>query len=132
MRDIRNNISAVQSIKPSSYTATENGVAVDTQGFSAAMVLFYLWIGDYASADEVYTPKVQESDDATNWNDVAAADLDGSFTVVDEAGDEGLQTVGYQGSKRYLRSVVTIAGTTPSIIASAAFLLGEPHRAPAA
>ena len=28
MRDIQNNISAVQSIKPSSYTATENGDAV--------------------------------------------------------------------------------------------------------
>lgn len=132
MRDIQNNISAVQSIKPSSYTATENGDAVDLRGFSAATVLFYLWVGDYANADEVYTPKLQESNDASNWNDVAAGDLEGSFTVIDEQADEGLQSAGYKGSKRYLRAVVVVAGTSPSIVGFGTIVLGEPHQAPAA
>ncbi len=132
MRDIQNNISLVQSIKPSSYTSSQNGDAVDTRGFYAAAVLFYLWTGDFANADEVYTPKLQESDDGTNWNDVATAKLEGTFFPVNEQADEGMQSVGYKGAKRYLRAVVAVAGTSPSIIASATVILGEPHRAPAA
>jgi len=41
-----------------------------------------------------------------------------------------VQRVGYKGAKRYVRAVLTIGGTTPSIDASALVVRGLPHRAP--
>ncbi len=132
MRDIQNNISLVQSIKPSSYTTTQNGDAADTQGFSAASVVFYLWAGNFTDTDEVYTPKLQSSDDASSWSDVPASELEGTLTPVTAFAEEGLQSVGYKGSSRYLRAVLIPSGTTPSILGSATVILGVPHLAPSA
>ncbi len=132
MRDIQNNIQPNQTIKPSSYTATQHGDTVDLRGFSAAAVLFYLWAGDFTDTDEVYTPKLQSSDDASTWSDVPTTELEGSLTPVTAFGQEGMQSVGYKGSNRYLRAVLTIVGTSPSILSSATIILGEPHQAPAA
>lgn len=132
MRDIHHNIKPNQTIKPSSYTATQNGDAVDLRGFNAAVALFYLWAGDFTDTDEVYSPKLQSSDDASTWSDVPATELEGSLTPVSTFGQEGLQSVGYKGASRYLRAVVTIVGTSPSILSSATIILGEPHQAPAA
>ncbi len=132
MRDIQNNIKPNQTIKPSSYTATQNGDAVDLRGFNAAVALFYLWAGDFTDTDEVYLPKLQSSDDASSWSDVPTTELEGSLTPVSAFGQEGLQSVGYKGRSRYLRAVITIVGTSPSILSSATIILGEPHQAPAA
>ncbi len=132
MRDIQNNIHPIQTIKPSSYTATQNGDTVDIRGFSAAVVLFYLWVGDFVNTDEVYTPKLQSSDDASTWTDVPAQELEGSLMAVSAFAGEGIQSAGYKGTSRYLRGVLTIAGTTPSILSTATVILGQPHQAPAA
>ena len=132
MRDIHNNIKPNQTIKPSSYSATQNGDVVDLRGFNAAVALFYLWAGDFTDTDEVYSPKLQSSNDASIWNNVPTTELEGNLTPVSSIGQEGLQSVGYKGSSRYLRAVITIVGTSPSIISSATIILGEPHQAPAA
>lgn len=132
MQDIKSNIKNIATIKPSQYTALTNGTTVDLQGFGSAMLSFYLWAADFTSADEIYTPKVQESDDDSNWTDVAASDLDGTLTPVTALGEEGQQDVGYKGSKRYVRGVVVTAGTTPATLASCFAVLGHPHRAPVA
>ncbi len=132
MRDIQNNIQPNQTIKPSSYTASQNGTAVDLQGFSAATALFYLWAGDFTDTDEVYTPKLQSSDDASVWTDVPVAEIEGNLSAVNAFAQEGMQSVGYKGSRRYLRGVLSIAGTSPSILSSATIILGKPHHAPAA
>lgn len=133
MKDMINNVDYQKSIKPQNVTATTNGTGVDLQGYHGAMVVFDLGDGDFASADEVYTPKIQESDDDATYTDVAAADQDGTLTAADaEAEDDAIQKVGYKGTKRYIRAVMTVAGTTPSIQMSAGILRGFPRKGPVA
>lgn len=103
-RDLHNEIAVATSVDPAgNRTATVNGTGVDLAGYNAAAVAFV----PAAITDGTHTPKLQESDDNATWNDVAAADQLGS--LVDLASDT-VQEVSYNGTKRYIRAVVTVAG----------------------
>jgi hypothetical protein len=109
MRDLHNNISAAISVAPAVRTATVNGSGVDLQGYEAAEAIVHF--GAYT--DGTHTPKLQESDDNSTWSDVAAGDQLGSFSAVSSGGGANtIQAVGYKGAKRYIRVVLTLAGTT--------------------
>lgn len=126
MRDLKNNIDVVNSIDPDDYTATENGAGVDLQGFEGAVVAFSVG----TVTDGTHTPKVQESDSqGSGYTDVAAADLIGSLS--DLASDTN-QRVGYIGSKRYVRGVLTVSGATVGAQAAAVVIRGIAHRRPVA
>lgn len=129
MRDIKNNLDAVSSIDPASVTASTNGSGVDLREFDGAMIVFQAGSADTGNADETYTPGVEESDDNSAYSPVAASDLEGA--LVNMTANSVLR-VGYKGSKRYVRAVLTVGGTTPSIDASALVVRGLPHYAPAA
>ncbi len=123
MKDIKNNFDAVNSIDPDDYIADENGVGIDIREFNGSAVVFSVG----TVTDGTHTPKIQESDDNSNWNDVNADDQEGS--LVDLVSDTN-QRVGYKGSKRYLRAMLTIAGATTGAQAAALIVRGIPHHAP--
>lgn len=127
MRDIKNNLDGVSSMDPASYTATTNGSGVDLRDYDGAMVVFQAGTADTGNGNETYTPSVDESDDNSSYSAVAASDLEGTLSNMTA---NSVQRIGYTGSKRYVRAVLTLGGTTPSIDASALVVRGLPHRAP--
>jgi len=129
MKDLKNNLDVVASIKPAVYTASADGVGVDLRGFDGAVAVFESGTVDNVDTNETYTPSVEESDDNAVFTAVAAADLEGALTPMV---DDEIQRVGYKGSKRYIRAVMTLAGTTPSFAGRASVIRGIPHRAPVA
>jgi hypothetical protein len=128
MRDLKNNLDGVGSIDPASITATTNGSGVDLRDYDGAMIVFQAGTADTGNGDETYTPSVEESDDNSSFSAVAASDLEGSFVNMTA---NSVQRVGYKGAKRYVRVVLTLGGTTPSIDASALVVRGLPHQSPA-
>jgi len=129
MRDIRNNLDGVNSIVPNSYTASTNGSGIDLQGYDGAMILFQAGTVDTGSGNETYSPSVEESDDNSTFSAVSASDLEGSLANMTA---NSVQRVGYKGARRYLRAVLTLGGTTPSIDAAVLVVRGLPHQSPLA
>jgi len=129
MRDIKNNLDGVSSIDPASVTVTTNGSGVDLRDFDGAMVVFQAGTADTGNGDETYTPDVEESDDNSVYSAVAASDLEGALVNMTA---NSVQRVGYKGAKRYIRAVLTLGGTTPSINTSALVIRGLPHLTPVA
>ena len=129
MRDIKNNLDGVSSIDPASTTATTNGSGVDLRDYDGAMMMFQAGTADTGNGDETYTPGVEESDDNSSYSAVAASDLEGALANMTA---NSVQRIGYKGAKRYIRAVLTLGGTTPSINASAVVVRGLPHRSPSA
>ena len=127
MKDLKNHIDVLASIKPAVYTASQNGTGVDLRGFDRAVCVFESGTVDNTDTDETYSPKVQESDDNSTYTDVVAADLEGTLALMV---DDQIQRVGYKGSKRYIRNVMTLSGTTPSFAGRASIVRGIPHQAP--
>lgn len=111
LRDLKNNMSCYQSLAPAARTASADGAAVDLQGQKAAMVCFD--IGAWTNG--VFTLLVKECDtEGGSYTEVAAADLEGSLTVVDGAADDMIvQRVGYKGSKRYIKACIA-EGSSPA------------------
>lgn len=115
-RDLVSQLGAIVSIVPGGDGA---GSGADLRDFDSAAVL--LSADAAAVADPV---KLEESDDAETWSDVAAEDILGDPLAVVQS---GTTMVGYRGSKRYLRAnVTTSAGNVSAVI-----LGGNAHGQPA-
>lgn len=130
LRDLKSNLAAAPSLNPAARTATANGTAVDLQGAKSALAV--LSVG--AWTDGTHTPKLQEGElaDGSDAADVAADNLEGAFTAIAGAGQaNAIQRVGYKGTKRYLRVVMTVAGATTGAVYGAA-IATEPNAKPAA
>lgn len=123
MKDINNNIDAVNSIDPDDYIVTVNGLGIDLQGFESSAVVFSVG----TVTDGIHSPKIQESDDNSIWNDVNITDQEG--TLSDLVSDAN-QRVGYKGAKRYLRAVLTVSGATTGAQAASLVIRGISHLAP--
>jgi hypothetical protein len=136
-RDLRSNLGIVQLLDPAdqAHTTFKSSV-LDTRGFEGVLVEVTLGAFTGADVSNYLTPKMQESDTTNDadFTDVAAGDLQGSFTVVNDTTtkDSQTQVVGYVGSKRYIRVVGTYTGTgiTASLVGVTG-VLGVPHIAPA-
>jgi len=126
MKDGISGISLTASLVPAVVSATTKGTEVDLQGFNSATVVVNTGA---IAGDGLYAMSVQESDTTTDgdFTDVAAADLLGAFPAGLEA--SSVYKVGYKGSKRYIRAVITKTSGT-SIAAGAVIALGHPHDAP--
>ena len=111
------------SLAPAARTASANGTGVDLANFGSATVAFVVG----TITDGTHAPKVQESDDNSSFTDVAAADLNGSLAAL--ASDTN-QRVGYRGSKRYIRAVSTVSGTTTGGVYAAVVLRGDARKQP--
>ena len=126
MKDIRSGLAATVAVVPQVLAATNTSSAIDLQGYGAALLV--IATGAIVSAGD-YTAKLQESDTTTggDFTDVAAADLLGSFSTT--LAENSVERIGYVGSKRYLRTIITKNSGT-SIAASAVVMLGHPSDAP--
>lgn len=130
MRDIVNSISVAHSLAPATRTSGANGAGVDLAEWEAAAVVVH--VGSYT--DGTHTIEVQEADDdgtgsPDTWTAVADTELDGTEPVIDASGDANtVFEVGYKGSKRHLRAVVTTSGTTSGATYGATVVRGHPHK----
>ncbi len=122
MRDLYHNVKVVPLLEAQDITdhTDEPSLYVDLQGFDSAMVVVNYGTVTNTDANNKVVAKLQECDADPNlnasWADVAAADMQGTFTTVDGAADDQrVDAVGYIGSKRYLRVLLdfTSAGVNP-------------------
>lgn len=131
-RDLKNNVSAVQSLAPAARAATADGAAVDLANYGSATVV--IDAGTAAGTNPSFTFEVQESDTTTSgdFTAVADADLDGTEPVITTANDVAVYEIGYRGRKRYLRvTIEAVAGTdTPTLPCTGLVLRGSPRVAP--
>ncbi len=126
MRDLASNIGVVQAVAPAVLTATNTAAGIDLLGFgSAAIIISTGAIVGSAS----FTPKLQESDDNTNFTDVAASDQIGTFPAALAAASA--IKASYRGNKRYIRPVLTLNSGT-SIAASVLVIKGRAAKRPVA
>lgn len=129
MRDLKDNADVVLGLPPKALTASANGADTDLQGYHSAMAIveFGVW------TDGTHTPKLQESavGGGSGYSDVAASDLQGAFTAVSSAGGNNtVQRVGYIGSQRFIRLVMTCAGTTTGALSAGSIVRSHADLAP--
>ncbi|MES1248042.1 MAG: hypothetical protein ABUS54_10255 [Actinomycetota bacterium] len=106
MKSGKSYISPAVSLTPTgNRNATANGTSVDLTAYDECIVV----ITSDTITDGTHTPKLQDSADNSTWNDVAAGNLDGTFAAITAS---SVQTVGYKGTNRYVRVVVTVSGAT--------------------
>jgi hypothetical protein len=91
---------------------TVNGSTVDLNENKDASRSAMLIVHTGTITDGSHAVILQESDDNSAWNTVAAADLQGPAPTVTSTDDDVLFELGYKGSKRYLRASVTTSGAT--------------------
>jgi len=107
-RTIYNTAKAVLSLAPAVRTTSANGTAVDLGPARSALLVVVAG----TVTDGTHTVSLEESaNGSTGWAAVADADLQGTEPAVTSSTDERLYEVGYVGSKRYVRPVVTVTGT---------------------
>lgn len=121
MRDIKTNLSVVRVIDPDTFTADKTCDAdIDLQGYEGCLVIVNVGAsGDTLSGTVYWSLELEESDDDSTYTDVAAADMigdnaggSGQFALIDDpAEDDTVYSVGYIGSKRYLRVILNATGT---------------------
>lgn len=97
------------------HTTTKSSV-LDLGTPAAEGVLLGAMVGALTGVDasNYLTLTAQESDTTADadFATVAAASLDGAFTVINSTSkDQVTQFVGYRGTKRYVRVVATFTGT---------------------
>lgn len=131
MKNVADNTKPLASLVPAVRTANANGTVIDTMGYDNLEVVVSAGDIDTASGDETYSLKIQEGT-ASDGSD--AADITG--TSVSVTADNQLKTIRVNGlgvgsRKRYMRAVLTVGGTTPSIPCAVLFNLGRAHSNPA-
>lgn len=127
-RDFNKEISVVTTIEPAaSITATTTGAGVDLAGYRSACVVLHTGV----HTDGTFTPTVEESDDNSTFTAVAAGDLAGAFVAVVSTNDQSIQEVGYLGSKRYIRLLMTETVASAGAFFTAVVIRGNPLTRPA-
>jgi len=111
-----------------SSASTTNGITIDARDFKD--VVFTALIAAIG-ASTTFTFKLQDSDDGTTWADVAGAALPAALdsTVVNDVSASIKYRRHAGGAKRFVRCVVTIAGTNTAFYAIMAELR-NPAQAP--
>lgn len=104
----------VSATKTASFNSTGidlgSGFAPAGGGFPMQGIVDYS-AGDFATGDEAYTFKIQDSPDNSAWTDRSP----GVVAPVTVAAPAGAITIGAFIQQRYVRLVATLGGTTPSI-----------------
>lgn len=135
MKDLQNNLDFKVALAPVvvADNTVQTGIAIDTLGNVG--VLFALLTGTLADVDATFAVKLQHTDTAGMGDavDCAADDYIGTAALAsfDFGADIKCRKIGYRGTKRYVRIVVTPtnnAGNAP--LAAVAVL--QPNRLPAA
>lgn len=134
-KDLYSNLGLAHTIAPQfiNSNTTITGSEVDLQGYEGALIALHAGTIAGSSSANIYTPEVQESDSSgTGFTAVADADLIGTeATAVHTGGtDNTLKKIGYKGTKRYIRVVLTTtAFTTAGGYISGSVIKGAAHLA---
>lgn len=133
MRDQMNELHFKRAISPVSEAGTTalTGEVVDLQGYGACT--FVIATGSLADADATFAVEVQECDTSGgSYTAVADANLIGTEALAGFifSDDNKCFKVGYQGSKRYVKIVVTPALNASAALICAVAVLGCPNLAP--
>lgn len=108
-RDVKSRVDMDISLaQTGDRTSDATGSSSDVSEYHGASIL--LNVESYTDGTHDFT--IQESDDDSNWSDVATSDLEGSLPSVTESADEGEHRVGYTGNAQYLRVTTSVSGTT--------------------
>lgn len=127
IRDLMRRVKVSPSLYPAARTSTATGTGVDLIGYDSAMVV----VSFGAYTDGTHTPSVQHSVDGSTYTTCAVSDLDGTLSAVSSSGGANTtQIVGYIGSYRYLRVVMTISGATTGALSTSNIIAGSPRNAP--
>lgn len=123
------NVRAVMSLRPAAArTADVNGESVDTLGFRDGMLVVEAGVIDLADANETYVVRIEESDNgSTGWTVVPG--ITGTITASNTTAVARLSELNVT-RRRFLRAVLDVGGTTPSILCTAVILLGEAYAGP--
>lgn len=125
--DLYNNLSAATTLAPAVRTESANGTGVDLQGYEGALVI----VQAGTVTDGTHTIEVQESIDNSTFTAVSDGDLQGTEPAITSSNDEAVYEIGYRGTKRYIRAVVTVTGS-PSTggVYGALVVRGNPRKYP--
>jgi len=127
MNNVKDETKPVVSFRPQDLTVTGNGIGVDTSRFNSCSVV--LEVGAVSGSSPTLDIKIQESDDNSSFSDVVGA------TFVQVTGADNSQELAVENlnttRKKFLRAVATVAGGSPSFIASVVFVLGRAEITPA-
>lgn len=127
VRDLNKEVSVVTSVAPAAaLTATTTGASADLAGYRSAMAIIVAGV----ATDGTIVPSLEESDDNSSWSAVAAGDLSGTFASVTAAADETVQEVGYLGTKRYIRVLLTETVASAGQFITALIVRGDPLTKP--
>lgn len=134
-RDIHNDIKWSRAESPAA-AVTDNTAFVteilDTSGYFANELLILL--GSLADVDATFTVLVEEGDESDLSDNDAVADADLLGTEAGAAflfsDDNKAVKIGYRGSKRYIRATITPAANTGNIFLAAGWLQAYPRSAP--
>ena len=143
MKDLAQNVKVSHSLSAIVKTASANGTGIDTKGFqSVTCVADVGAAGITLNGTNKFSVGLEESDaPASGFSAVANAsvtggtvDGSGHFQVVDAPGHcNQAYKLGYIGGKRYVRGIVTHAGThSTGTIVGLSIVLGDPISAPTA
>ena len=127
MKSVYDNIKVLASLVPATRTADANGSSVDALGYNSAQAVIVAGDIDLTDTDETYAFKVQHSSDNSSWSDVTGATT--TVTADNQVKVIRLDGIGTSIS-RYLRIVLDVGGTSPSIPCSGVFNLGRAFRGP--
>lgn len=139
MRDIRYDSTYVLAIAPQSIDdpgatpAATNGAAIDLAAHIGANILFSFGATTGGTGDKTTGwPLIQVADAAAGpWTDAPDADVLGPDVVVAEGtNDDAVWTLGYIGSRRFIRGVIMATGDLGEMLVSAVAVLGNPNTKP--
>lgn len=140
MRDGLSSIQIRRAISPASTADNTAAVSqiIDRRGFDS--LVFAIATGSLADADATFTVLVEDGN-AANLSDAAAV-VDAELTsqtlgtapetaaAFTFAADDNVRSIGYVGSKRYVRLTITPANNASAALMSAIAILGHPAQLP--
>ena len=127
MRSVYDAIKVLASLVPATRTADANGTGVDTKGYNSAMLVVSAGDIDLTDTNETYVVNLEESADNSTFTAVSGISV--TITADNQVGVARIDGLG-TSRKRYLRAVLDVGGTTPSIPGTALFLLGRAYQEP--
>jgi hypothetical protein len=131
MSNQRNNLLVKRALSPALRTdGAVNGVTIDRAEDNCYFQDLLFGVQTGTITDGTHAVTIEDSDDGTTFGAVSAGNLQDSLPSIVAANDDVVYAIGYLGTKRYARIVVTAAGTTTGGIVGAVALLGRPRNAP--
>lgn len=133
MKDLKAMLALVEAAAFATGSDSLTPVTVDLQGFGS--VVFALVVGAGTYADDAYVgPVLEESDNGSDWADVASTHYSGSLAaVVSTLEANQVRKIGYIGHKRYVRCTLEVTGTLAAdVILGVLAIKGHPQHAPVA